>query len=156
QIIRLVEEAEARKAPVQRLADRWAGYFVPTVVALGGLTFGLWFLLLRAPLEVALTRMAAALIIACPCALILATPTGIAAALGRCARRGILVRGGACLEALAAVDCVVFDKTGTLTRGCPEVTEVVALPGWTRAALLRLAATTEQGSSHPLAAAVLA
>jgi Cu+-exporting ATPase len=156
QIIRLVEEAEARKAPVQRMADRWAGFFVPAVVALGGLTFGLWFFLLRAPLEVALTRMAAALIIACPCALILATPTGIAAALGRCARRGILVRGGACLEAMAAVDCVVFDKTGTLTSGRPAVTEVVPLPGRDRAEVLRLAATAEQGSAHPIAAAVLA
>lgn len=156
QIIRLVEEAEARKAPVQRLADRWAGYFVPVVLALGALTFALWFVILRSPLEVALTRMAAALIIACPCALILATPTAMAAAIGRCARRGILLRGGVYLEALAGVNCVVFDKTGTLTSGRPEVVAVVGVEGRTREEVLRLAATAEQGSAHPIAAAVLA
>jgi HflK protein len=156
QIVRLVEEAEGRKAPVERLADRWAGYFVPLVLALGALTFAFWFLLLRAPFEVAITRMAAALIIACPCALILATPTAIAAAIGRCARRGILARGGACIEAMARVDCVVFDKTGTLTAGRPEVADVVPLDGRSRAEALRLAAAAEQGSAHPIAGAVLA
>jgi Zn2+/Cd2+-exporting ATPase len=156
QIIRLVEEAEERKAPVERLADRWAGYFVPTLVTLGALVFAVWFFLLRAPLEVALTRMAATLIIACPCALILATPTGMAAAIGRCARRGILTRGGVYLETLARVDCVVFDKTGTLTTGRPEVVDTVALDGHSRAEVLRLAAAAEQGSAHPIAAAVLA
>lgn len=155
QIVRLVEEAEARKAPVERLADRWAGYFVPTVLALGALTFSLWYFFLQAPLEVALTRMTAALIIACPCALILATPTGMAAAIGRCARRGILTRGGVYLETMARVDCVVFDKTGTLTTGRPEVVEVVGLDGRSRQEVLRVAAAAEQGSGHPIAAAVL-
>jgi Cu+-exporting ATPase len=156
QIIRLVEEAEARKAPVQRMADRWAGYFVPAVLALGGLTFLVWLLLLRAPLDVALTRMASSLIIACPCALILATPTALAAAIGRCARRGILPRGGTYLEAIGRVDCVVFDKTGTLTTGRPEVVEVVPAAGISREELLALAAAAEQGAAHPIAGAILA
>lgn len=153
-IIRLVAEAQARKAPVERLADRWAGYFVPIVIALGALTFSAYFFVIKAPLEVALTRMAATLIIACPCALILATPTGMAAALGRCAKRGILVRGGTSLEAVAGINCVVFDKTGTLTQGRFAVAEIVAVEGHTRDEVLRAAATTEQGSAHPLSAAV--
>ncbi len=154
QIIRLVAEAQARKAPVERLADRWAGYFVPIVLIIGALTFAVYYWILGAALSVALTRMAATLIIACPCALILATPTGMAAALGRCARRGILMRGGAPLEALARVNCVIFDKTGTLTQGRPEVVEIVAAAGRTQEEVLRLAATAEQGSAHPLSAAV--
>ena len=154
QIIKLVEEAEARKAPVQRIADRWGRYFVPVVVALGVFTFLLWFLILGRPVDVALRRMAAALIIACPCALILATPTGIAAALGRCARRGILAKGGVFLEEIGQVDCVVFDKTGTLTEGRPQVKQVLPHAGVSEEELLRWALTAEQGVTHPLRHAI--
>jgi len=155
QIARQVAEAESRKAPTQRLADRAGRPFVLLVLCAGALTFLLWYFPLHAPLDVALTRMASALIIACPCALVLATPTGIAAAIGRLARRGVLAQGGAGIEALAQVDCVVFDKTGTLTRGRPEVVEIVTLDGRTEEEALRLAAMAEQSSRHPLARCVL-
>ncbi len=152
QIIRLVEEAQGSKAPLQALADRFAGVFVPIVIAIALLTFGAW-MVLSAGLSVALIRAVAVLVIACPCAMGLATPTAIMVAAGRAAQRGILAKGGASLEKAARVTTVVLDKTGTLTEGHPEVTDAIALAAdsdW-----LMLAAAVESRSEHPLAQAVV-
>jgi Cu+-exporting ATPase len=151
-----VRDAQAGKAPVARLADRIAAVFVPIVFGIAALTLVAWWVVGGAEaLDRAVMAAVSVLIIACPCALGLATPTAILVGTGRGASLGILVKGGEVLERAAAVTRVVFDKTGTLTRGTPRVTEVVAI-GTTRAALLALAASVERGSEHPLAAAVLA
>jgi Cu+-exporting ATPase len=156
QIIRLVQEAQGSKAPIQRLADVIAGYFVPVVISISVLTFVIWFDLGPAPpLTLALLNFVAVLIIACPCALGLATPTAVMAGTGRGAERGILIKGGESLETIHKVDTVVFDKTGTLTRGEPEVTDLVALPEFEEGSLLRLAAAVEMPSEHPLGEAVV-
>jgi P-type Cu+ transporter len=152
QIIRLVEEAQGSKAPLQALADRVAGVFVPVVVVIALVTFAAW-LLLGVGLSAALIRAVAVLVIACPCAMGLATPTAIMVAAGRAAQQGILAKGGASLEKAAHVTAVVLDKTGTLTEGRPEVTDAIMLggdPDW-----LRLAAAVESRSEHPLAQAVV-
>ncbi len=151
QIIRLVEQAQGSKAPVQRLADRVAGIFVPVVLVIALVTLGIW--LLVAP-GVALLHFVAVLIIACPCALGLATPTAIMVGTGRAAEMGILIKGGESLERAGALTTVVFDKTGTLTRGMPTVTDLYAPDGDERA-LLALAAAVETGSEHPLGEAVV-
>jgi P-type Cu+ transporter len=156
-IIRLVEQAQGEKAPVQRLADTISGVFVPVVLLLAVATFAVWFLL-AAPdvrLAQALISAIAVLVIACPCALGLATPTAIMVATGRGAERGVLYRGGEALEAAARIDTVVLDKTGTLTQGKPALVSVACLPGWDEAGLLKLAAAAEKPSEHPLAAAVV-
>jgi len=130
QIIRMVEEAQGSKAPIQRLADRISGVFVPAVLALAALTFSVW--LLFGPEQVftlALSNFVAVLIIACPCAMGLATPTSIMVGTGRGAERGILVKGGEALEGAHRITTVVLDKTGTLTRGEPRLTDVVAANG---------------------------
>jgi len=156
QIVRLVEEAQGKKAPIQRLADRVAGVFVPTVMSIAVVTFALWMLLGSSPrLTHALLAFVAVLIIACPCALGLATPTAIMVGTGRGAELGILIRGGEVLEQARLVDTVVFDKTGTLTVGKPSVTDVVVLDGRSEQEVLRLAASAEMDSEHPLAAAVV-
>jgi len=154
QIIRLVEQAQGGKAPIQRLADRVAGIFVPAVLGIAAVTFIAWALILQAPLSQALLHFVAVLIIACPCALGLATPTAIMVGTGRAAEMGILIKGGEVLERAQALTTVVFDKTGTITHGKPVVTEVVALDGNVRE-LLRLAAAAELGSEHPLGEAVV-
>jgi len=155
-IIRLVEEAQGSKAPIQRLADAIAGRFVPAVIVIAVLTFLVWALFGPAPrLVPALLNFVAVLIIACPCAMGLATPTAIMVATGRGAERGILVRSGASLETVQRVDTFVFDKTGTLTNGRPETTDVVPLGETSRGTLLELAATVENGSEHPLGQAVV-
>jgi len=157
QIVRLVEEAQGKKAPIQRLADRVAGIFVPTVMSIAVVTFALWMIFGSSPrLTHALLAFVAVLIIACPCALGLATPTAIMVGTGRGAEMGILIRGGDVLEQARLVNTVVFDKTGTLTLGKPSVTDVVALDGRSEDEVLRLAASAEMDSEHPLAAAVLA
>ncbi len=157
QIIRLVEQAQGAKAPIQRLADTIAGYFVPAVIAVAVLTFGIWILFGPEPRTVfALLNFVAVLIIACPCALGLATPTAIMVGTGLGAERGILIKSGESLEAAHRVDTVVFDKTGTLTRGEPEVTDLVPAPGVSEEELLSLAAAAESGSEHPLGQAVVA
>ncbi|MBX5490782.1 MAG: copper-translocating P-type ATPase [Chloroflexi bacterium] len=157
QIVRLVEEAQGSKAPIQRLADTVAGYFVPVVLALAALTFGLWLLVGPEPrLSFALTAAIAVLIIACPCALGLATPTAIMVGTGRAAELGILIRGGEALEQAHRIDTIVLDKTGTLTRGKPAVVGVVAAAEWSEGVLLRLAAAAERGSEHPLGEAIVA
>ncbi len=156
QIVRLVEEAQARKAPIQRLADRVAGIFVPVVMLVAIATFVLWFDFGPEPrLTHALLTFVSVLIIACPCALGLATPTAILVATGRAAQLGVLIKGGDALEHLQRVDLVVFDKTGTLTEGRPRLVRVVPLNGQKPDALLALAAAVEQRSEHPLARAVV-
>lgn len=156
QIARMVERAQTTKANVARLADRIAAIFVPAVLAIAALTFALWMLLGPEPrLAPALTHAIAVLILACPCALGLATPTALIVATGRGAELGVLVRGADVLEAAEKVDTVFFDKTGTLTRGRPELIEVVTAPGVDEARLLGAAGAVEARSEHPLAAAVL-
>lgn len=156
QIVRLVEEAQARKAPIQRLADRVAGIFVPVVLLVAIATFVLWFDFGPEPrLTHALLTFVSVLIIACPCALGLATPTAILVATGRAAQLGVLVKGGDALERLRQVDLVVFDKTGTLTEGRPRLERVVPLNGHDPDRLLMLAAAAEQRSEHPLARAIV-
>jgi P-type Cu+ transporter len=156
QIVRMVSEAQRTRAPIQRLADTVSGYFVPAVVLIAVLTFIVWALIGPEPrLAYALVNAVAVLIIACPCALGLATPMSIMVGTGRGATVGVLVKNAEALEILEKVDTLVMDKTGTLTEGKPRLTSVVALPGEDEAALLHLAASLERGSEHPLAAAIV-
>ncbi len=156
QIVRLVEEAQGSKAPMQRLADTIAGYFVPAILILAALTFVGWMIFGPEPkLTLALTAMISVLIIACPCALGLATPTAIMVGTGKAAENGILIRGGEALENARRINTIVLDKTGTLTRGKPSVTQVIATNGVSDNDLLRLAASAEVGSEHPLGEAIV-
>ncbi|MGQ9711472.1 MAG: heavy metal translocating P-type ATPase [Desulfotomaculales bacterium] len=154
QIIRLVEEAQGSKAPIQRFADLVAAYFVPAVVGIAVVTFIVW-LVSTGDVGRALMNMTAVLLIACPCALGLATPTAIMVGTGRGAESGILIKGGEHLEKAYRVTTVVLDKTGTITRGEPAVTNVVPVGDTTVAELLRLAAAAERRSEHPLARTVV-
>jgi Cu+-exporting ATPase len=157
QIVRMVSEAQRSRAPVQKLADRVAGYFVPVVVLVAVITFVMWAAMGPQPrMAHALLNAVAVLIIACPCALGLATPMAIMVGTGRGALAGILVKNAEALETLEKVDTIVVDKTGTLTEGRPKVVAVVAAPGFDEAAVLKIAATLERASEHPLAAAILA
>jgi P-type Cu+ transporter len=157
QIVRLVEEAQGSKAPIQRLADTVSSYFVPAVLALAGLTFVGWLLLGPDPrLTLALQAAIAVAVIACPCALGLAAPVAIMVGTGKAAENGVLIRGAEALEQARRINTIVFDKTGTLTRGKPAVTAIAAIEGVNASAVLRLAAAAEAGSEHPLAAAILA
>ncbi|MGI8651101.1 MAG: copper-translocating P-type ATPase, partial [Rubrobacter sp.] len=155
QIVRLVEEAQGSKAPMQRMVDTISGYFVPAVLILATITFFVW-LIFGPSLIFALTTTIAVLIIACPCALGLATPTAIMVGTGKAAENGILVRGGEALETTRKIDAIVLDKTGTITRGQPSVTGVIAANGLSEDELLRLVAAVEIGSEHPLAEAIVA
>ncbi len=155
-IIKLVEQAQGSRAPIQRMADRVAAVFVPIVLVIAALTFFAWWLLGPAPAGLfALTNAVAVLVIACPCAMGLATPTAIMVGTGRGAEAGVLIKSAAALELLHRVDSVVFDKTGTLTVGRPTVTDVVALAPATEDEVLALAAAAEQGSEHPLGEAIV-
>jgi Cu+-exporting ATPase len=154
-IIRLVEDAQAAKAPIQRLVDQVAAVFVPTVLAVALLTLLAWCLLAGAPLQQAIIHAVAVLVIACPCALGLATPTAIMAGTGVAARHGILIKDAQALEVAHRVDTVAFDKTGTLTVGQPRLIAFVPAPGGDEAALLGAAASLQSGSEHPLARAVV-
>jgi Cu+-exporting ATPase len=157
QIVEMVRRAQGSKAPIQRLADRIASVFVPIVLGVAALTFAVWFALGPEPrLTHALVAFITVVVISCPCAMGLATPTAIMVGTGQGAEAGILIRGGEALELAARVDAVVFDKTGTLTRGRPSLGEVAAAPGFTAEEVLDLAASVERGSEHPLAAAILA
>ena len=157
QIVRMVSEAQRSRAPVQKLADRVAGYFVPAVVLIAILTFAIWAVFGPQPkMAHALLNAVAVLIIACPCALGLATPMAIMVGTGRGALAGILIKNAESLEILEKVDTVVVDKTGTLTEGKPRVTSLIPAAGSTEAQLLKVAAALERASEHPLAAAVLA
>jgi len=155
-IIRMVEEAQGSKAPIQRLADQVASVFVPVVFAIAFVTFGVWYLLpADASFSRALINFVSVLVIACPCALGLATPTAIMVGTGLGAQSGILIKGGEALEKIHQLTVIVFDKTGTLTRGEPEVTEVVAADGLDERFVLAVAAALEKTSEHPLARAIL-
>ena len=154
QIIALVEDAQGSKAPVQRLADRIAGIFVPIVIGIAVLTFIVW-LLVGPTFTLALQNFIAVMIIACPCALGLATPTAIVVGTGRGAVLGVLIKGGESLETVHRVTTIAFDKTGTLTQGEPAVLDVLTFSGHREADLLSIAATVESRSEHPLAQAIV-
>ena len=157
QIVRLVAEAQRSRAPIQRLADRVAAWFVPIVIAVAAAAFAGWLLLGPEPrFAHALVSAVSVLIIACPCALGLATPISIMVATGRGAHAGVLVRSAEALETLARVDTLLVDKTGTLTEGKPRLATVATVPDFPEGEALRLAAALERGSEHPLAGAILA
>lgn len=153
QIIKMVEEAQASSAPIQRIADRVTGYFVPAVVGIAVLSFAGWWLAGNFPQG--LLAFIAVLIIACPCALGIATPAALMVGVGKGAENGILIRGAEILERAQKLTAVVFDKTGTLTRGEPNVTDVIALGALDEAEVLRFAAAVEAGSEHPLGEAIV-
>ena len=154
-IVQLVEDANATKPPIARLADKVAGVFVPVVIGIALVTFAVW-LAVTGNVSEAITSGVAVLVISCPCALGLATPVAIMVGTGRGAEMGVLFKSAEALETLRGVDTVVLDKTGTITRGKPQVTDVLPAPGVSEKALLKLAATLEAGSEHPLAEAVMA
>jgi Cu+-exporting ATPase len=157
QIVRMVSEAQRSRAPIQRLVDVVSSYFVPAVVLVAVISFSVWGLVGPQPrMAYALVNAVAVLIIACPCALGLATPMSIMVGTGRGATAGVLIKNAEALEVLEKVDTLVVDKTGTLTEGRPRLTSVVALSGTNESELLRLAASLERGSEHPLAAAIVA
>ncbi len=154
QIIRLIEEAQGSKAPIQNFADRISAWFVPAVIGIAILTFVVWYVFLGASLAFALMAFMAVIVIACPCALGLATPTSLMVGTGKGAEHGILIKGGEALEAACGIDTVVFDKTGTLTKGRPEVTDVISFNDRDEDGVLFVAASLEKLSEHPLAEAI--
>ncbi|MCK5310089.1 MAG: heavy metal translocating P-type ATPase, partial [Thermoplasmata archaeon] len=151
QIIRMVEEAQGSKPPVQQLADVAVTYFIPVVLIIAIVSFGAWYLIDGVLLE-ALTVLISVLVIACPCALGLATPTAITVGIGRGAELGILIRNGETLEVSGRLDTILFDKTGTITRGKPEVTDILAND---ETSILQIAASVENNSQHPLGQAIV-
>ena len=156
QIVQLVAEAQRSRAPIQRMADRVSGWFVPAVIAVALLAFGAWMVWGPEPrFAYGLVAAVAVLIIACPCALGLATPMSIMVGVGRGAQSGVLIKNAEALEHMEKVDTLVVDKTGTLTEGKPSVTAIVPVAGFTEAEVLRLAASVERASEHPLAAAIV-
>ncbi|MFC1942476.1 heavy metal translocating P-type ATPase [Chloroflexota bacterium] len=156
QIINLVEEAQGSKAPIQRLADIISAYFVPAVIVTATITFIVWLFIGPAPaLTFALLNAVAVLIIACPCALGLATPTAIMVGTGKGAENGVLIRSAESLETAHKIKVIILDKTGTLTQGQPTVTDIVAASGFSDETLLSLAASAERGSEHPLGEAIV-
>jgi len=155
QIIKLVEEAQISRAPIQRLADIVSSYFVPTVIVIATLSFFAWYFIGRMSFIFALTTFIAVLIIACPCALGLATPTAIMVGTGKGAENGVLIKGGEYLEKAYKLQTIVFDKTGTLTKGQPSVLDIVTLEDWKINDVIKLAAIAEKGSEHPLGEAIV-
>ena len=156
QIIKFVEEAQGSKAPIQRLADKVSSIFVPAVIVIAIITFILWYLFGPVPAFIfALSNFIAVLIIACPCALGLATPTAIIVGTGKGAENGILIRGAEALENAHKIDTIIFDKTGTLTKGKPEVTDIIAFNKFKKLDVLKLAAIAEKNSEHPLGEAIV-
>ena len=155
QIIKLIEDAQSSKAPIQAFADRIAAWFVPIIIGLAIITFLVWFYLLNATLLFSVMAFTAVIVIACPCALGLATPTAITVGTGKGAEYGILIKGGEPLEAACKIKAIVFDKTGTLTKGKPEVTDIVELAGQDEEELIALSASIEKLSEHPLAEAIV-
>ncbi|MBI2097625.1 MAG: heavy metal translocating P-type ATPase [Candidatus Vogelbacteria bacterium] len=156
QIVKMVEEAQASKAPIQDLVDKISEYFVPAVVVLSVIVFVGWVFFAGLPFRAGLMKMIAVLVISCPCAMGLATPTALVVGIGRATKFGIILKGGEALEKAYRVNTIAFDKTGTLTIGEPKVTDVVTAFAVDRRELLRLAAAVEVGSEHPLARAVIA
>lgn len=156
QIIRLIEDAQGSKAPIQGFADKISAYFVPIVIGLAILTFIVWYFFLGATLSFALMAFTAVIVIACPCALGLATPTSLMVGTGKGAEYGVLIKGGEPLEAACKINTIIFDKTGTLTKGKPEVTDVISFNGLNRNEIVATAASLEKLSEHPLAEAICA
>ncbi|MEK7085902.1 MAG: copper-translocating P-type ATPase, partial [Patescibacteria group bacterium] len=154
QIIKLIEDAQNSKAPIEAFADRVSAWFVPIVIVLAILTFVVWYLFLGASLSFALMAFTAVLVIACPCALGLATPTAIMVSTGKGAEHGVLIKGGEPLEQACKIKAVVFDKTGTITKGKPTVTDIVAMAGVEENKVLEISASMEQKSEHSLAEAI--
>ena len=156
QIVQLVAEAQRSRAPIQRMADRVSGWFVPAVIAVALLAFGAWVIWGPEPrFSYGLVAAVAVLIIACPCALGLATPMSIMVGVGRGAQSGVLIKNAEALEHMEKVDTLVVDKTGTLTEGKPAVTAIVPAAGFSETDVLRLAASVERASEHPLAVAIV-
>jgi Cu+-exporting ATPase len=153
QIVKMVEDAQGSKAPIQKIADRVSGIFVPVVVGIALVTFLAW-VLVTGDITKAIVSAVAVLVIACPCALGLATPTAIMVGTGKGAENGILIKGGEHLETAYKLNAVVLDKTGTITNGKPEVTDIISLAGMDRDEILRYAAMAEKNSEHPLGAAI--
>lgn len=151
-IIKLIEEAQTKKAPIQRFADEVSAYFVPIVIIIAIVTFIVWFFIANASIDFALIAAVAVLVIACPCALGLATPTAIMVGTGKGAKQGILIKGGDALETAHKLKSVVFDKTGTITKGKPEVTDII---GKDKNKILEIAGSIEKDSEHPLAEAIV-
>ncbi|HEV2389627.1 MAG TPA: copper-translocating P-type ATPase, partial [Nitrososphaerales archaeon] len=156
QIVELVEQAQAGRAPIQRLADRIASYFVPVVIAAAAVAGLSWFYLGHIGLDFSVLAFVSVVVIACPCALGVATPAALLVGTSRGAQSGVLIKGGEYLERAGKVDTVIFDKTGTLTRGTPSLTDIVPSGGLEPNELLRLAASVERGSEHPLGEAIVA
>ena len=155
QIVKLVEQAQGSKAPIQRLADSVAAVFVPVVISIAVLAFLAWYFIGDKSFVFALTAFISVLVIACPCALGLATPTAIMVGTGKGAQNGILIKSAEALERAYRVKTVVFDKTGTVTKGKPAVTDIIAVNGFSRNEVLRLAALAEKGSEHPVGEAIV-
>ncbi len=155
QIIQMVEEAQASRAPIQNLVDKISEYFVPVVVVLSIITFVVWYFVFAFPFRAGLLRMIALLVISCPCAMGLATPTALIVGIGRAAKFGIILKGGEALEKAYKITAIAFDKTGTLTIGKPVVTDFVALGGISERDALSLVGAVEVGSEHPLARAMV-
>jgi len=155
QIIKLIEDAQGKKAPIQRFADQISAYFVPAVIGIAILAFVIWYFIVGQTFEFSLIIAVSVLVIACPCALGLATPTAIMVGTGKGAEKGILIKGGDALETAHKLYAVVFDKTGTLTQGKPEVTDIVSVKSMNENEILKLAASVEQHSEHPLAEAII-
>jgi len=154
QIIKLVEEAQASRPPVQRIADKVVSYFIPAVLAIACLAFAVWYVIIGTTLLFSLTALISVLVIACPCALGLATPTAVTVGVGRGAELGVLIKKSEALEMAEKLTTIIFDKTGTLTKGKPDVTDIITFE-FEEPALLRLAASVEKNSQHPLAEAIV-
>jgi Cu+-exporting ATPase len=154
QIIKLVEEAQSSKPPIQRIADKAVNYFIPIVLVIALFSFVIWFLILDNSFLFALTNLISVLVIACPCALGLATPTAVTVGVGRGAELGVLIKNGEALERSEKLTTIIFDKTGTLTKGKPEVTDIIGI-GIEDRTLLKLTASVEKNSKHPLAEAIV-
>ena len=153
-IIRLVEKAQSSRPPVQKFANTIVSYFIPVILTIAIVVFLIWYLLLGAPLLFSLTCLISILVVACPCALGLATPTAVTVGVGRAAEYGILIKNGDTLENAGQIDVAAFDKTGTITEGKPEVDDVLPYEG-SDEDLIRLAASVEQNSTHPIAKAIV-
>jgi len=155
QIISLVEDAQMSRTPIQKLADKVASYFVPIVIIVAILSFSIWYFILSETFPFAISTLVAVLIIACPCALGLATPIAIVVGTGKGAENGLLIKGGEYLERSKKLTTIVFDKTGTLTKGEPSVTDILSISSQDVNEVLRLAATAEKGSEHPIGKAII-
>jgi len=155
QIIELVEDAQGSKAPIQRLADKVSSYFVPAVLIISIFSFSIWYFVFGQTFVFSLSIFISVLIIACPCALGLATPTAIIVGTGKGAENGILIKGAEALENIHKINAIVFDKTGTLTKGKPELTDIIELNKVNKKEILKYAAIAEKGSEHPLAEAII-